>query len=225
MSFVSSRTLTRLERSAARTPRCRLAGRYPLGDESPTGSLSPSENRRKRRRVAGPDAVHDLAGAPVLVVANELEGERGLRLDCPRGRELHVSLARCRRSAVPLRPAEGRLVAADIERVAETDIDLCDERDPKAPRFGHNRRALAGDVAAGFMIFGAAQDLRAGAGAVSLGAGAGVFFVLVVFFIVRSLDCPGHKQPHGLFESVAFATPIRNGNRNLGVRHPFAIPT
>lgn len=43
----------------------------------------------------------------------------------------------------------------------------------------------AGDVAADFLILGATVDLRAGAGAVSLVAGAGVFSFLVVFFIVR----------------------------------------
>jgi hypothetical protein len=43
----------------------------------------------------------------------------------------------------------------------------------------------AGEVATDCLILGATVDLRAGAGAVSLVAGAGVFTVLVVFFIFR----------------------------------------
>ena len=53
----------------------------------------------------------------------------------------------------------------------------------------------AGDVAAGFLILGATVDLRAGAGAVSLVAGAGVFVFFVFFFMMRRWNTLGTISP------------------------------
>jgi hypothetical protein len=53
----------------------------------------------------------------------------------------------------------------------------------------------AGTGATGFLIFGATVDLRAGAGAVSLVAGAGVFSVLVFFFMMRRWITLGTISP------------------------------
>jgi hypothetical protein len=53
--------------------------------------------------------------------------------------------------------------------------------------------------AAGALIFGATVDLRAGAGAVSLVAGAGVFVVFVVFFIFSLWITLGTNSPTDSF--------------------------